>query len=199
MSKSNLRRAQSWQTDGARPFKPSAQPSAAAPRITSPLVCRNSGRIRRRSMPAIRSPLPTFPRNPPMRRLLSGSRHSGSRSRQRRTMTTRRARTWSNCATTPTFGLALWSSGKKNGTWPRARERALADARDHANVLMKELATDRAELRARRAHRRPRNSTRETPAPTCDRHRARDCEEPGVCSEETATTDSSKSRETNQA
>jgi hypothetical protein len=31
----------------------------------------------------------------------------------------------------------------------RVRERALADARDHVNVLMKELATDRAELRAR--------------------------------------------------
>lgn len=31
----------------------------------------------------------------------------------------------------------------------RVRERALADARDHINVLMKELATDRAELRAR--------------------------------------------------
>jgi phosphoenolpyruvate synthase/pyruvate phosphate dikinase len=33
----------------------------------------------------------------------------------------------------------------------RVRERALADARDHINVLMKELATDRAELRARQA------------------------------------------------
>jgi hypothetical protein len=33
----------------------------------------------------------------------------------------------------------------------RVRERALADARDHVNVLMKELATDRAELRARDA------------------------------------------------
>jgi hypothetical protein len=33
----------------------------------------------------------------------------------------------------------------------RVRERALADARDHINVLMKELATDRAELRAREA------------------------------------------------
>jgi hypothetical protein len=33
----------------------------------------------------------------------------------------------------------------------RVRERALADARDHVNVLMKELATDRAELRAREA------------------------------------------------
>jgi hypothetical protein len=31
----------------------------------------------------------------------------------------------------------------------RVRERALADARDHVNVLMKELVTDRAELRAR--------------------------------------------------
>jgi IS1 family transposase len=31
----------------------------------------------------------------------------------------------------------------------RVRERALADAREHVNVLMKELATDRAELRAR--------------------------------------------------
>ena len=34
----------------------------------------------------------------------------------------------------------------------RLRERALADAREHVNVLMKELATDRAELRARDAH-----------------------------------------------
>ena len=34
----------------------------------------------------------------------------------------------------------------------RVRERALADARGHVNVLMKELATDRAELRARDAH-----------------------------------------------
>jgi hypothetical protein len=33
----------------------------------------------------------------------------------------------------------------------RVRERALADARDHINVLMKELSTDRAELRAREA------------------------------------------------
>lgn len=33
----------------------------------------------------------------------------------------------------------------------RVRERALADAREHVNVLMKELATDRAELRARDA------------------------------------------------
>jgi hypothetical protein len=33
----------------------------------------------------------------------------------------------------------------------RVRERARADARDHVNVLMKELATDRAELRAREA------------------------------------------------
>ncbi len=33
----------------------------------------------------------------------------------------------------------------------RVRERALADAREHINVLMKELATDRAELRAREA------------------------------------------------
>jgi hypothetical protein len=33
----------------------------------------------------------------------------------------------------------------------RVRERALADARDHINVLMKELSTDRAELRARDA------------------------------------------------
>ena len=33
----------------------------------------------------------------------------------------------------------------------RVRERALADARGHVNVLMKELATDRAELRARDA------------------------------------------------
>jgi len=31
----------------------------------------------------------------------------------------------------------------------RARERALADARDHVNLLMKELAIDRAELRSR--------------------------------------------------
>jgi len=31
----------------------------------------------------------------------------------------------------------------------RVRERALADAREHVNVLMKELATDRAALRAR--------------------------------------------------
>jgi chromosome segregation ATPase len=31
----------------------------------------------------------------------------------------------------------------------RVRERALADAREHVNVLMKELATHRAELRAR--------------------------------------------------
>lgn len=33
----------------------------------------------------------------------------------------------------------------------RVRERALADARDQINVLMKELTTDRAELRARQA------------------------------------------------
>jgi hypothetical protein len=33
----------------------------------------------------------------------------------------------------------------------RVRERALADAREHVNMLMKELATDRAELRARDA------------------------------------------------
>src|SRR5450631_1790748 len=33
----------------------------------------------------------------------------------------------------------------------RVRERALGDARDHVNVLMKELAIDRAELRAREA------------------------------------------------
>jgi hypothetical protein len=33
----------------------------------------------------------------------------------------------------------------------RVRERALADAREHVNVLMKELAIDRAELRARNA------------------------------------------------
>ena len=33
----------------------------------------------------------------------------------------------------------------------RVRERALADAREHVNLLMKELATDRAELRAREA------------------------------------------------
>src|SRR5450631_978335 len=33
----------------------------------------------------------------------------------------------------------------------RVRERALADAREHVNVLMKELATDRGELRARDA------------------------------------------------
>jgi transketolase len=33
----------------------------------------------------------------------------------------------------------------------RVRERALADAREHVNVLMKELATDRAELRVRDA------------------------------------------------
>jgi hypothetical protein len=33
----------------------------------------------------------------------------------------------------------------------RVRERALADARDQINVLMKELATDRAELHARQA------------------------------------------------
>ena len=33
----------------------------------------------------------------------------------------------------------------------RVRERALADAREHVNVLMKELATYRAELRAREA------------------------------------------------
>jgi Plasmid replication region DNA-binding N-term len=33
----------------------------------------------------------------------------------------------------------------------RVRERALADARDHINVLMKELSTDRADLRARDA------------------------------------------------
>jgi hypothetical protein len=33
----------------------------------------------------------------------------------------------------------------------RVRERALADTRDHVNVLMKELATDRAQLRAREA------------------------------------------------
>ena len=33
----------------------------------------------------------------------------------------------------------------------RARERALADAREHVNVLLKELAADRAELRARDA------------------------------------------------
>ena len=33
----------------------------------------------------------------------------------------------------------------------RVRERALADAREHVNVLMKELAIDRAELRSREA------------------------------------------------
>jgi hypothetical protein len=33
----------------------------------------------------------------------------------------------------------------------RVRERALADARDHVNLLMKELAIDRAQLRAREA------------------------------------------------
>jgi hypothetical protein len=33
----------------------------------------------------------------------------------------------------------------------RVRERALADAREHVNLLLKELATDRAELRAREA------------------------------------------------
>ena len=33
----------------------------------------------------------------------------------------------------------------------RVRERALADAREHVNVLMKELATDRVDLRAREA------------------------------------------------
>src|SRR5271170_2722077 len=33
----------------------------------------------------------------------------------------------------------------------RVRERALSDAREHVNLLMKELATDRAELRARDA------------------------------------------------
>jgi len=33
----------------------------------------------------------------------------------------------------------------------RVGERALADAREHVNVLMKDLATDRAELRAREA------------------------------------------------
>jgi len=33
----------------------------------------------------------------------------------------------------------------------RVRERALADAREHVNILMKELAVDRAELRAREA------------------------------------------------
>src|SRR5271165_3011294 len=33
----------------------------------------------------------------------------------------------------------------------RVRERALADAREHVNLLLKELATDRAELRARDA------------------------------------------------
>jgi chromosome segregation ATPase len=33
----------------------------------------------------------------------------------------------------------------------RVRERALADARDHVNVLLKELAIDRAELRSRDA------------------------------------------------
>ena len=31
------------------------------------------------------------------------------------------------------------------------RERALADARDHVNILLTELATDRADLRARNA------------------------------------------------
>ena len=62
----------------------------------------------------------------------------------------------------------------------RVRERALADAREHVNLLMKELATDRAELRAREAaHCRPRISTRGTPSPARDRHCARDCEEPG--------------------
>src|SRR5579864_258998 len=34
----------------------------------------------------------------------------------------------------------------------RVRERALSDAREHVNVLMQELASDRAELRSRQAH-----------------------------------------------
>jgi hypothetical protein len=34
----------------------------------------------------------------------------------------------------------------------RVRERALADAREHVNVLMQELSSDRAELRSRQAH-----------------------------------------------
>src|ERR1019366_4847055 len=34
----------------------------------------------------------------------------------------------------------------------RVRERALADAREHINVLLKELAADRVELRSRQAH-----------------------------------------------
>ena len=34
----------------------------------------------------------------------------------------------------------------------RVRERALADAREHVNVLLQELASDRAELRSRQAH-----------------------------------------------
>jgi hypothetical protein len=34
----------------------------------------------------------------------------------------------------------------------RVRERALSDAREHVNVLMQELANDRAELRSRQAH-----------------------------------------------
>jgi hypothetical protein len=33
----------------------------------------------------------------------------------------------------------------------RVRERALSDAREHVNVLMQELASDRAELRSRQA------------------------------------------------
>jgi hypothetical protein len=34
----------------------------------------------------------------------------------------------------------------------RVRERSLSDAREHVNVLMQELASDRAELRSRQAH-----------------------------------------------
>jgi hypothetical protein len=43
----------------------------------------------------------------------------------------------------------------------RVRERALADAREHVNVLMKELAIDRAELRAREARHHGRTSSLE--------------------------------------
>lgn len=54
-------------------------------------------------------------------RMVSGPRNRryGSRSRLRPMRTTRRARTSSSCAATPTFGLVPWNSGKRNGTWRR--------------------------------------------------------------------------------
>jgi hypothetical protein len=50
--------------------------------------------------------------------------------------------------------LRAHSVGLREKEWDlaaRVRERALADSREHVNALMKELATDRAELRARDA------------------------------------------------